>query len=72
MFTCLCNFEGTNCTKIIGWASNSKNPTTNAYVIIKVLSFFSLWEGRKSLYMPLLWFEKGEFTKIDVVSAPHM
>jgi hypothetical protein len=72
MFTCLCNCKGTNYTKIIGWASNSKNPTTNVYAIVKVLSFFSLWEGRKSPYMPPWRFEKIESTKMDAVSTPHM
>jgi hypothetical protein len=72
MFTCLCNRKGTNYKQLIGWALNSKNPTTNAYAIVKVLSLFSSWEGRKSPYMLPWRFEKGESAKMDAMFTPHM
>jgi len=53
MFACLCKCKSTNCTKIDGWALDSKNLTTNGYAIVEILSFFSLWEGKKSPNMPL-------------------
>jgi len=53
MLSCMCSYGGTHRTTIIGWASNSKDPTTYVYAIIEVLSFFSLWERKKFPYMPL-------------------
>jgi len=55
---------------ISSWVSNSKDPTTYAYATIEILSFLSLWEGKKSPYVPLQWFEGGEYAKMDVVSTP--
>lgn len=47
----LCSYGGTNCTKIVGWVSDSKNPSINAYAIVEVLLSFSLWEGMRFPYM---------------------
>jgi hypothetical protein len=50
MLSCLCSCGGTNHTTIIGWALNSKDPTTYAYVITEVLSFFIVGGEKVSLY----------------------
>lgn len=66
IFTFMCSCGGTNCIKTVNWATNSEDPTTNVYVIIEILSFSSLWEGKRSPYIG------GKSTKMNVISPPHM